>query len=161
MAGRERQGTTLGYQSSSYLGTDRVPELSIVDLPFLFRDNDHARGAMDGALGWASGSRRRWNACECNYWHPLLVREWLPTYLQPGPSDPHARRPQGHAHPRAAEPNPEAHLRVLSELARGTQIMDLTEAIAMTKAGTIDAQENPLTNTVTYGVHKFRTASTP
>ena len=33
--------------------------------------------------------------------------------------------------------------------------MDLTEAIAMIKAGTIDAQENPLTNTVTYGVHKF------
>src|SRR5215468_3855794 len=41
---------TLGYQSSSYL-TDRVPELSFVDLPFLFEDNDHARGAMDGALG--------------------------------------------------------------------------------------------------------------
>ena len=41
---------TLGYQSSSYL-TDRVPELSIADLPFLFRDNDHARGCMDGALG--------------------------------------------------------------------------------------------------------------
>ena len=34
-------------------------------------------------------------------------------------------------------------------------IMDLTEAIAMIKNGEIDAQENPLTNTVTYGVHKF------
>jgi TRAP-type C4-dicarboxylate transport system substrate-binding protein len=33
--------------------------------------------------------------------------------------------------------------------------MDLTEAIARIKAGTIDAQENPLANTVTYGVHKF------
>jgi TRAP-type transport system periplasmic protein len=33
--------------------------------------------------------------------------------------------------------------------------MDLTEAIAMSKAGTLDAQENPLANTVTYGVHKF------
>ena len=33
--------------------------------------------------------------------------------------------------------------------------MDLTEAIAMIKAGTIDAQENPFANTVTYGVHKF------
>src|SRR6478736_4179472 len=40
---------TLGYQSSSYL-TDRVPELSFVDLPFLFADNDKARAAMDGAL---------------------------------------------------------------------------------------------------------------
>src|SRR6185503_7624768 len=33
--------------------------------------------------------------------------------------------------------------------------MDLTEAIEMVKAGTIDAQENPFANTVTYGVHKF------
>jgi TRAP-type C4-dicarboxylate transport system substrate-binding protein len=33
--------------------------------------------------------------------------------------------------------------------------MDLTEAIAMIKAGTLDAQENPLANTVTYGVHRF------
>ena len=33
--------------------------------------------------------------------------------------------------------------------------MDLTDAIRMIKAGEIDAQENPLTNTVTYGVHKF------
>src|SRR5262245_38978450 len=41
---------TLGYQSSSYL-TDRVPELSVADLPFLFADNDRARAAVDGALG--------------------------------------------------------------------------------------------------------------
>ena len=32
---------------------------------------------------------------------------------------------------------------------------DLTEALAAIKAGEIDAQENPLANTVTYGAHKF------
>jgi TRAP-type C4-dicarboxylate transport system substrate-binding protein len=32
---------------------------------------------------------------------------------------------------------------------------DLTEALAAIAAGTIDAQENPLANTVTYGAHKF------
>ena len=32
---------------------------------------------------------------------------------------------------------------------------DLTEAIEGVKSGTIDAQENPFSNTVTYGVHKF------
>src|SRR6202140_4508195 len=41
---------TLGYQSSSYL-TDRVPELGIVDFPFLFKTNDEARAVMDGELG--------------------------------------------------------------------------------------------------------------
>jgi TRAP-type C4-dicarboxylate transport system substrate-binding protein len=35
------------------------------------------------------------------------------------------------------------------------RIMDLSEAIAAVKAGTLDAQENPFFNTVTYGVHTF------
>src|SRR5262249_55093069 len=38
---------TLGYQSSSYL-TDRVPELGLVDLPFLFDTTARARAAIDG-----------------------------------------------------------------------------------------------------------------
>src|SRR5579871_5033214 len=41
---------TLGYQSSSYL-TDRVPELGVVDLPFLFGTIERARAAIDGPLG--------------------------------------------------------------------------------------------------------------
>src|SRR5262245_45750569 len=41
---------TLGYQSSSYL-TDRVPELGLVDLPFLFETTETARAAVDGELG--------------------------------------------------------------------------------------------------------------
>jgi TRAP-type C4-dicarboxylate transport system substrate-binding protein len=34
-------------------------------------------------------------------------------------------------------------------------MMDLSEAIEAVKAGTLDAQENPFANTVTYGVHKY------
>src|SRR5258708_39697019 len=41
---------TLVYQSSSYL-TDQVPELGVVDLPFLFGTTAGARAAIDGALG--------------------------------------------------------------------------------------------------------------
>ena len=40
--------------------------------------------------------------------------------------------------------------------------MDLSELVPAIKAGMIDAQENPFSNTVTYGVHKlhkFHTAS--
>src|SRR5258708_27186840 len=43
---------TLGYQSSRYL-TDRVPELGVVDLPFLFQSTEQARAGIDGALGAA------------------------------------------------------------------------------------------------------------
>jgi TRAP-type C4-dicarboxylate transport system substrate-binding protein len=41
---------TLGYQSSSYL-TERVPDLGIADLPFLFSDGAKARASMDGPFG--------------------------------------------------------------------------------------------------------------
>src|SRR5580704_14858977 len=41
---------TLGYQSSSYL-TDRVPELGLLDLPFLFETVEQARAAIDGPPG--------------------------------------------------------------------------------------------------------------
>src|SRR4029078_6706450 len=45
--------------------------------------------------------------------------------------------------------------RTFELLAATRVIMDLPDAIRMIKAGEIDAQENPLTNPVTYGVHKF------
>ena len=46
----ERGLLTLAYQSTSYL-TARVPELELVDLPFLFETLAQARAAMDGRLG--------------------------------------------------------------------------------------------------------------
>jgi TRAP-type C4-dicarboxylate transport system substrate-binding protein len=49
----------------------------------------------------------------------------------------------------------EIHRRTFELIGAAPMRMDLTEAIAMVKAGTLDAQENPLANTVTYGVHKF------
>ena len=79
---------TLGYQSSSYL-TDRVPELSFVDMPFVFADTEKARAAMDGALGkrLTRGGRE-----QDEFPHPRLVRERLPAHLQQGPHHPHARQ---------------------------------------------------------------------
>ena len=140
---------TLGYQSSSYL-TDRVPELGFVDLPFLFANNAQARAAMDGELGALSRAQDR-GAHRLS--HPRLVRERLPPHLQPAAAGASAGRPEGHEDPRAAERDP---ARAPSNCSAPCAMrMDLTEAIAMIKAGTLDAQENPLANTVTYGVHKF------
>jgi tripartite ATP-independent transporter DctP family solute receptor len=139
---------TLGYQSSSYL-TDRVPELGFVDLPFLFSSNAQARGAMDGALGefLVRKTEERINYrilgwFENGFRH--ISNRLRPIHL---PADMKGMK-----------------IRVLpSDIQKRTfeligaiaMRMDLTEAIAMIKAGTLDAQENPLANTVTYGVHKF------
>ena len=139
---------TLGYQSSSYL-TDRVPELSFVDLPFLFADNAHARGAMDGALG-----RRLVQAIEdkANFrvlgWYENGFRH-VSNRVRP------VRTPADLKGVSIRVLPSRIQARTFELLGATPMIMDLTDAIRMIKAGEIDAQENPLTNTVTYGVHKF------
>jgi tripartite ATP-independent transporter DctP family solute receptor len=139
---------TLGYQSSSYL-TDRVPELGLVDLPFLFADTQAARAAMDGALGDALA---RAIEARTNFrilgWFENGFRH-ISNRLRP------LRAPADLAGLRIRVLPSQVQARTFELLGAVPMRMDLTEAIAMITAGTIDAQENPLSNTVTYGVHKF------
>jgi TRAP-type C4-dicarboxylate transport system substrate-binding protein len=144
----EKGEITVGYQSSSYL-TDRVPELGFVDLPFLFQSNSQARAAMDGALGHylARKTEERINYrilgwFENGFRH--ISNRLRPIHLPADMKDMRIRVLPSEIHRRTFELIGATPLR-----------MDLTEAIAMIKAGTLDAQENPLANTVTYGVHKF------
>jgi len=139
---------TLGYQSSSYL-TDRVPELGFVDLPFLFSSNPQARAAMDGELGafLVRKTEERINYrilgwFENGFRH--ISNRLRPIHL---PADMKGMKIR-------VLPS-EIQKRTFELLGALAMRMDLTEAIAMIKAGTLDAQENPLANTVTYGVHKF------
>ncbi len=139
---------TLGYQSSSYM-TNRVPELGLADLPFLFSDTQSARTAMDGRFGELMAE-----AIEANMNYRILG------YFENG-----LRHISNNVRPiRSPADMAGMSIRVLpSEVLRWTfdlfgaepEIMDLTEAITRVTGGTIDAQENPLANTVTYGVHNF------
>jgi TRAP-type C4-dicarboxylate transport system substrate-binding protein len=139
---------TLGYQSSSYL-TDRVAELSIVDYPFVFETTAQARAAMDGALGEALA---RALEASVNYrilgWFENGFRH-ISNRLRP------IRNPADMAGMRIRVLPSKVHERTFALLGAVPLRMDLTEAIAMIKAGTLDAQENPFANTVTYGVHTF------
>lgn len=139
---------TMGYQSSSYL-TDRVPELGFVDLPFLFSSNAQARAAMDGALG---DLLVRKIEERCNYrilgWFENGFRH-ISNRLHP------ARRPADFAGMSMRVLPSDVQKRTFELIGTRAMRMDLSEAIAMVKAGTLDAQENPLANTVTYGVHQF------
>src|SRR5689334_5602664 len=139
---------TLGYQSSSYL-TERVPDLGAVDLPFIFSDAQQARGRMDGRLGQLLTSRIE---AQMNY--------RIVGYFENG-----FRHISNRLRPvRTAADMKGMKIRVLPSqvqartfelLGADPKMMDLSEAIEAIKAGTIDAQENPFANTVTYGVHKF------
>jgi TRAP-type transport system periplasmic protein len=139
---------TLGYQSSSYL-TDRIPELGLVDLPFLFSDNAQARAAIDGPLGaWlaerieAKTDYRILGFFENGFRH--ISNRLRPVHA---PSDLSGMRIR-------VLPS-KVQARTFELLGAVPLRLDLTEALAGIPAGTIDAQENPLANTVTYGVHRF------
>jgi len=139
---------TLGYQSSSYL-TDRVPELGALDLPFLFSRDASARAAMDGALG---EKLARCIEERVNY---RIVGWFENGFRHISNRVREVRAPADLDGMRIRVLPSQVQARTFALLGAGPMRMDLTEAIEQIKSGRIDAQENPLSNTVTYGVHKF------
>ena len=139
---------TLGYQSTSYQ-TDRIPELGFADLPFVFATTEQARAAIDGRLG---AHFTRLIEAKANYrilgyfenGFRKISNRLRPIHV---PADLKGMRIR-------VLPS-DVQVRTFDLLGAVPLKWDLTEAIAAVKAGTIDAQENPFANTVTYGVHKF------
>lgn len=139
---------TLGYQSSSYL-TNRVPELGFVDLPFLFKNNNQARAAIDGTLGnhLTQKIEEQINYRILGYFENGFRQ--ISNRLRP------VHKPEDLAEMKIRVLPSDVQARTFRLLGAIPLKMDLTEAIDGIINGTLDAQENPLANTVTYGVHKF------
>jgi len=139
---------TMSYQSTAYLGK-RVPELGFVDLPFLFPDLDAARAAYDGALGKYLIGRieAEFNFQVLGFFENGFRH--ISNRLRP------IHTPEDLAGMKIRMLFSDIHARTFELSGADPMQMDLTEAIAGIKAGTLDAQENPLANTATYGVHKF------
>ncbi len=145
----ERGILTLAYQSTSYL-TERVPELEFADLPFLFESLEQARAAMDGKLG-AYLSRK--------------IEERVPGYRMLGYFENGYRHVSNRLRPvhtpadmkglRIRSLPSQMHARTYEMLGAIPLIMDLKPAIDGLKSGEIEAQENPLANTVDYGIHRL------
>lgn len=144
----ERGVLTLAYQSTSYL-TARVPELELADLPFLFETLAQARAAMDGKLG-AYLSR--------------CIEQRIPGYRMLGYFENGYRHVSNRLRPIRSPEDMKGlrirslpgrmHSRTYELLGAIPLVMDLKPAIAAIKAGEVDAQENPLANTVDYSVHQ-------
>jgi TRAP-type C4-dicarboxylate transport system substrate-binding protein len=126
-----------------------VPELEFVDLPFLFKNLQQARTAMDGKLG-AYLSRR--------------IEERIPGYRMLGYFENGYRHISNGLRPvrspadlkgmRIRSLPSRMHSRTYELLGAIPMIMDLKPAIAAIASGEVEAQENPLANTVDYRVHK-------
>jgi tripartite ATP-independent transporter DctP family solute receptor len=139
---------TLAYQSSGYF-SNQVPDLGVNDLPFLFADTQAARAAIDGRFGQALAARleARMNCRVLGYFEAGFSR--LSNALRP------VRTPADMRGMRVRVRPSKVHARIFELLGAEPKPMDLSEFVEALKAGTVDAQENPFPNTVTYSVHKF------
>lgn len=139
---------TLGYQSSSYL-TERVPELGATDLPFVFPDLPHARAAMDGRLGQLLTARieAAMNYRILGYFENGFRH--VSNRLRP------IRVPADMQGMKIRVLPSKVQARTFELLGAVPKVMDLSEVPEAVQTGTLDAQENPFANTVTYGVHRF------
>lgn len=138
---------TLAYQSTSYL-SDRVPELEFADLPYLFDGLEDARAAMDGALGAYLSGRiearigyRILGYFENGYRH--ISNRLRPVRTLADLSGMRVRLMPGAVHRRSFE-----------LMGAVPHSLDLKPGLEAVVSGAVDAQENPLANTVDYGAHK-------
>ena len=138
---------TLCYQSTSYLA-DRVPELDFADLPFLFTTLEEARAAMDGALGDYLSRKieeriayRLLGYFENGYRH--LSNRLRPVHAPSDLKGMRVRLMPGKVHHRSFE-----------LLGAVPFSLDLKPGLEAVMSGEVDAQENPLANTVDYGAHR-------
>jgi TRAP-type transport system periplasmic protein len=135
------------YFSSSYLA-ERVPALGVFDLPFVIEGQAPLYAALDGALG------ARLQAAIVEATGYLALGFWdngirhLSNRARP------IRRPADCAGLRLRTQHNAFHREVFRALGFEPLAIDPSELAAAVEAGRVDAQENPLTNLVNFGIYQ-------
>ncbi len=135
----------LCYFSSSYLG-HRVPELNVLETPYLFEDLTAAHRALDGGLGEAlSAAVRAATGFEAlGFWDNGFRH--LTNRLRPVHTPSDCQKMTVRMQPNAI------HEELIRCWGAIPVAVELSMAIQLITRLDVDAQENPLANTVAYGV---------
>jgi TRAP-type C4-dicarboxylate transport system substrate-binding protein len=137
----------LCYFSSSYLAR-RVPALGALDLPFALGARDPLFAALNGTLG----SRLRGAIAEATGYRALAFWDngirHLSNRVRP------LRQPSDCAGLRIRTQDNAFHQEVFRALGFEPVAIDPSELPAAVRDGRVDAQENPLTNLVNFGIHE-------
>ena len=141
-----------GELSFCYMSTVRftgwVPELQILELPFVIRDRETAWAALDGELG-ARFTRRLEAATPFQ-----VIGLWdngfrhLSNRVRP------LRRPQDCRGLTIRTQMSDLHGQVFRALGFEPIAADIKQFVTEIAGGRFDAQDNPLTNIYTFGVHR-------
>jgi TRAP-type C4-dicarboxylate transport system substrate-binding protein len=144
----ESGALTLGYFSASYLAA-RVPEFALLDLPFMIRVRRQAYAVLDGVFGLLLAEKLQAAT-------GLRVLSWwdngfrhLSNAIRP------LRTPADCQGIRLRILASELHRQVFTRLGFTPVVLDVKDLIAAVKSGSIEAQENPLTNIYNFGFHAY------
>lgn len=146
----ENGDLTLCYFASSYLA-DRIPEIGIFDLPFVVESREKAYAALDGALG--DLLKKRFLE-ETGF---RILEFWDNGFRHFSNGVRPIRTPADCAGLKIRSMNSDLHQAFFRRLGFDPAFVDVRDLVAVVENGTIDAQENPLTNTYNFGTHKHHT----
>lgn len=141
------------YYSTSYLGS-KVADLNALEIPFLFDAVTDAHAALDGEFGATLANAVRNDAGYevLGFWDNGLRHLTNTSRTIRSPEDCEGLRIR-------LQPN-EIHKALTAAWGMEPVTAELSAGIEMIKRGDVDAQENPLANTVAYGVdHQHITLS--
>jgi len=126
-----------------------APELSIFDIPFLFRDLAHARGVMDGEIGKAALARLDPHGIVGLAWGENGLRH-LTTF------DRAVHRPEDLKSLKLRVPQSEVMATSFKAIGADAQSLPFPELYAALSSGSFQAQENPIATIVATNFDKVQ-----
>jgi tripartite ATP-independent transporter DctP family solute receptor len=130
-------GTLEGAMVSSAVITNFVPEMAVLDIPFLFRDAEHARTAMQGEAGKMLGEKMEGAGLKLLSWGETGFRH-ITNSKQP------IEKPEDLNGLKVRTMENKVHLEAFEELGADPTPMAWGEVFTSLQQGVIDAQENPI-----------------
>ncbi|ETX02135.1 MAG: hypothetical protein ETSY2_36150 [Candidatus Entotheonella gemina] len=138
---------TMCYFSASYLA-ERIPAFALLDLPFVLTNRPMAYAVLDGPLGQHLAEElAAYTGFRLLGWWDNGFRH-LSNRVRP------IERPADCQGLRIRTLMSDLHQEVFRLLGFEPVALDVKDLLASVQAGTIDAQENPLTNIYNFGIHE-------
>lgn len=139
--------TTLCYFSSSYLA-DKVPEIALFDLPFLIRDRAQGHAMLDGPLGQLIMDKMA-EAADFR-----IVAWWDNGFRHFSNGVRPIRTPDDCKGLKIRTLFSDLQQESFAAMGFEPVPLDVAELPGACADGTVDAQENPLTNTFNFAIHE-------
>jgi TRAP-type C4-dicarboxylate transport system substrate-binding protein len=152
-AGALFKGTETGdfdvcYMASGYLSA-RVPSLDLLDVPFSITDRRQAYEALDGTVG----ARLRADVWDRTSLQVLAF--WDNGFRHVSNSRHAIRHPSDCGGLVIRTLDNQSYQDLLSDIGFRPVVTDVKELVENVRNGSVDAQENPLTNVVNFGLHEW------